>query len=111
VQLHGSRVLREQRLVHLKIGKQRLALFKVPLSGGGEPDVFAYQRNVLQCEICLRGFFADAAPYERTGSSAFRIARKVPIDRLPNGTYRLEVQVTDSAGTSTAWRAASFAVE
>ena len=53
----------------------------------------------------------DAAPYERPGSSVLRIARKVPIDQLPKGTYRLEVQVMDSTGRSTAWRAANFAVE
>jgi hypothetical protein len=32
-------------------------------------------------------------------------------DQLPKGTCRLEVQATDSAGRSTAWRTANFTVE
>jgi len=53
----------------------------------------------------------DAAPYERRGSSVIRIARKIALDQLPKGTYRLEVQATDSAGRRTGWREASFTVE
>ena len=39
------------------------------------------------------------------------MARKVPTDQLPKGAYRLEVQVTDSAGKSAPWRKADFEVE
>jgi hypothetical protein len=33
------------------------------------------------------------------------------ISKLPKGSYRLDVQATDSAGKSTPWRTASFTVE
>lgn len=53
----------------------------------------------------------DAVPYQQPRSSVLRVGRKVPIDQLPKGTYRIEAQATSSAGESTAWRAANFAVE
>lgn len=52
----------------------------------------------------------DALPYAQPGSSVLRVGRKIPIDQLPKGNYRLEVQAT-TAGRSTPWRAANFAVE
>ena len=52
----------------------------------------------------------DAASYKQAGSSVLRIGRKLPIDQLPTGDYRLEVQATGSKG-STAWRAADFEVK
>jgi len=53
----------------------------------------------------------DGAAYKQAGSSVLRIGRKVPIDQLPTGNYRLEVQVTTSTGRSTAWRGANFEVK
>jgi len=53
----------------------------------------------------------DAASYKQARSSVFRIGRKVPIDQLPKGNYRLEVQATTPTGGSTTWRAANFTVE
>lgn len=53
----------------------------------------------------------DGAAYKQAGSSVLRIGRKVPIDQLPTGNYRLEVQVTSSTGRSTAWRGANFEVK
>lgn len=54
----------------------------------------------------------DAASYkQQAGSAVLSIGRKVPIDQLPAGNYRLEVQATTPAGRSTAWRAANFTVE
>ena len=53
----------------------------------------------------------DAASYKQAGSSVLRIGRKIPIDQLPKGSYRLEMQATGSMGRSTAWRAANFTVE
>jgi hypothetical protein len=52
----------------------------------------------------------DAASYKQAGSSVLRIGRKLPIDQLPTGAYRLEVQAAGSKG-STAWRAATFEVK
>ena len=53
----------------------------------------------------------DAASYKQAGSSVLRIGRKIPIDRLPKGSYCLEMQAAGSMGRSTAWRAANFTVE
>jgi hypothetical protein len=53
----------------------------------------------------------DATSYKQTGSSVLRIGRKVPIERLPKGNYRLEVQATTPTGGSTTWRTANFSVE
>jgi len=53
----------------------------------------------------------DAASYKQAGSSVLRIGRKIPIDQLPKGSYRLEMQATGSMGRSTAWRTANFTVQ
>jgi len=53
----------------------------------------------------------SAAPWMQLGKTVIPISEEVAIDKMPAGTYRLEVQATDSAGKSTAWRAADFAVE
>ena len=53
----------------------------------------------------------DATPYQVEGSSVLRIARTVPIRQLPKGSYRLEVQATDSARAATPWRSAPFSIE
>ena len=52
----------------------------------------------------------DAAPYSQPGNVTIPIAREVPIAALPKGSYRLEVQASDSVGRSTPWRAASFTI-
>jgi len=100
---------------HFEKGEPLFAYFEVyePLLSQNSATVELHLRILDASTGKLNEGFApvDAAPYERAGSSVLRIARKVPIDQLPKGTYRLEVQVTDSAGRSTAWRAANFAVE
>ena len=52
----------------------------------------------------------DIAPYIEPGNSNIHVSRKIPLDKLPAGSYRLEVQAFDSAGESTVWRAAAFSV-
>jgi hypothetical protein len=53
----------------------------------------------------------SAAPYVKAGSPVIPIGRKTNISNLPKGSYRLDVQATDSAGKNTAWRSANFTVE
>jgi hypothetical protein len=53
----------------------------------------------------------SATPYVKAGSPVIPIGRKTNISNLPKGSYRLDVQATDSAGKSTAWRSANFTVE
>ncbi|HYM79704.1 MAG TPA: hypothetical protein VE377_27265 [Candidatus Dormibacteraeota bacterium] len=51
----------------------------------------------------------DVAPYIESGNSSIHISRKIPLDKLAPGAYRLEVQAVDSSG-STGWRSVDFAV-
>jgi hypothetical protein len=53
----------------------------------------------------------DATPYVKEGSPVIPIGRGIDIGKLPKGSYRLEIQATDSAGKSTPWRTTNFTVE
>jgi hypothetical protein len=53
----------------------------------------------------------DATPYLQSGSSSIHVARVIPTDKLPKGSYRLEVQATDSTGRRAVHRSASFIIE
>jgi hypothetical protein len=53
----------------------------------------------------------SATPYVRAGSPVIPVGRGMDISKLPKGSYRLDVQASDSTGKSTAWRTASFTVE
>jgi hypothetical protein len=53
----------------------------------------------------------SATPYIEDGSSIIPVGRGMEISKLPPGSYRLDVQATDSTGKSTAWRSANFTVE
>ena len=53
----------------------------------------------------------SAAGWMDPGKTTIPIAQQVAVEKLPKGSYRLEVQASDSSGRSTPWRAASFTVE
>jgi len=53
----------------------------------------------------------SAASWIQAGSPLIPIAEQIAVDKLPAGSYRLEVKASDSAGKSTVWRAADFTVE
>ena len=53
----------------------------------------------------------SAAPYMTAGSSIIPVGRGMDLSKLPIGSYRLDVQATDSTGKSAAWRSANFTVE
>lgn len=53
----------------------------------------------------------SAADRIQPGKSVIPIAEQIAVDKLPKGSYRLEVQATDSGGTRTVWRTANFTVE
>jgi len=67
--------------------------------------------NVQSGELKVDTSFRDAASWIQPGNSVIPISEQVAIDKLPKGSYRLEVQATDSAGATTSWRAANFTVE
>jgi hypothetical protein len=49
--------------------------------------------------------------YMKAGSQIIPVGLGMDISKLPIGSYRLDVQATDSTGKSTAWRSANFTVE
>ena len=53
----------------------------------------------------------SATPYMKAGSPVIPIGRRTNISNLPKGSYRLDVQATDSAGKTTPWRSVNFTVE
>ena len=53
----------------------------------------------------------SATPYMKPGSTVIPIGRRTNISNLPKGSYRLDVQATDSAGKTTPWRSVNFTVD
>jgi hypothetical protein len=53
----------------------------------------------------------NAAPYIQEGSPIIPIGRGINLKELTSGSYRLEVQASDSTGKHTAWRTADFSIE
>jgi hypothetical protein len=47
----------------------------------------------------------------QAGSSIIPVGRGMDISKLPIGSYRPDVQATDSTGKNTPWRSANFTVE
>jgi hypothetical protein len=76
--------------------KVQINLRIVGATGGAVPDM-------------LQPF--DAAAFRKASSPVIPITQKIPTKKLKKGSYRLEVQATDSVGRSTLWRSASFTIE
>ncbi|MGA8013292.1 MAG: hypothetical protein WB949_12760 [Candidatus Acidiferrales bacterium] len=53
----------------------------------------------------------DTAPYSKPGEPVIPVGGGVDIGGLASGSYRLELQATDSLGESTAWRSVAFRIE
>ncbi|MGA3176113.1 MAG: hypothetical protein ABSE19_02070 [Candidatus Acidiferrum sp.] len=84
-----------------------------PLAGRGSAKA-RFQMKVMDAktgELKTDAGVQDVDSGVGPGSFLIPVAREVAIDRLPKGTYCLEVQASDSAGNKTVWRAASFTVE
>ena len=97
-------------------GESLFAYFEVygpQLPESSAPPVSVHLRVLESSTDKLREDFApfDAAPYQRPRSSVLCVGRKIPIDQLQAGHYRLEAQATTPTGSSTIWRAASFTVK
>jgi hypothetical protein len=52
----------------------------------------------------------DATGFREPGSHVVPIWVDVPVESLPSGSYRVEIQARDAAGRSTIWREANFAL-
>jgi hypothetical protein len=53
----------------------------------------------------------SATPYLKAGSPSIPIGRGIDISKVPKGSYRLEVQATDSNGKRTDSRFVNFSVQ
>lgn len=53
----------------------------------------------------------SVADWIQATSSVIHVSQEVNLKELAKGSYRIEVQATDSAGRSTVWRTANFAVQ
>ena len=53
----------------------------------------------------------SAAQSVISGNVVIPIALKVDTDKLPSGSYKIEVQASDSAGRTTEWRMAKFEIQ
>ena len=67
--------------------------------------------NVRTGEVQSDSQPISATPYIKAGSAIIPVGRGLDISKLPKGSYRLDVQATDSTGKSTPWRSANFTVE
>jgi hypothetical protein len=61
----------------------------------------------LRIDTGLQSVTSEITP----GKTVIPIAEQIAVEKLPVGSYKLEVQASDSAGKSTIWRAANFSVE
>jgi hypothetical protein len=83
-----------------------------------EPDVtqgkISFRLKVIDLktnELKIDTGMRDAASWVQSGSAVIPVTQEIAIQKLPRGSYRLEVQASDSLGASTVWRAADFRVE
>jgi len=53
----------------------------------------------------------SAADWVVPGNAAIPIGLKLSTEKLPKGSYRLEIQTSDSAGRQTEWRQANFMIQ
>ncbi|MGA8874268.1 MAG: hypothetical protein WB555_01985, partial [Candidatus Korobacteraceae bacterium] len=53
----------------------------------------------------------SAADWVISGNAVIPIGLKLAIEELPKGSYRLEIQASDSAGRQTEWRQTNFTVQ
>ena len=85
-----------------------------PLLEGAESPKVQFQIKVTDAKTGELKSDTGLRPIEsgiQHGNPAIPLAEEIVIDKMPKGSYRLEVQASDSAGKSTPWRAASFTVE
>jgi len=85
-----------------------------PLLAGQFPATVQIQLRIVNLktgEVLSDSQPIDATPYVKPRSRVIPIGRGIDITKLPNGSYRLDIQASDSTGKSTAWRTANFTVE
>jgi hypothetical protein len=109
----GDTRFHKEGLVHK--ADRLMTYFEVyePLPAAGEAKV-QFQIRMIDAktgQVQLNSGSRSADPYARPGNPIIPIGWEIPIDKLANGAYRVEVQASDSTGKQTGWRTASFTVE
>jgi hypothetical protein len=99
-----------------KNGETLYTYFEVyePSLGGQSPATVQIQIRIVDLktgEVKSDSRPISAMPYLKEGSPVIPVGRGIDISKLPNGSYRLDVQASDSTGKSTAWRTTNFTVE
>ena len=85
-----------------------------PMLEGQSPAKVQIQMRIIDLrtsEVISDSQPISAVPYMQAGSSIIPVGCGMDISKLPIGSYRLDVQATDSTGKSTPWRSANFTVE
>lgn len=85
-----------------------------PLLGEQSPPTVQIQIRIVDLktgELRSDSQPIDASRYVKAGNPVIPIGRGIDISKLPKGSYRLDVQATDSAGQSAPWRSVTFTVE
>ena len=81
------------------------------LTGANPPKVgiqmVVIDRKTGEKKIDTGGAAADAKP----GNALVPVGLRLPVDKLPSGSYRLELKAVDSAGNTSQPRTADFEVE
>ena len=97
-------------------GEPLIAYFEVyepPLGKLRVPDIHV-QIKVVDAksgETRMNSQTVDVSSYVEADSSAIRVARQIPVENLPVGTYRLEVEAHGSTEKLTVRHTADFTVE
>jgi hypothetical protein len=101
---------------HIGKGEPLFAYFEVYEPVLGSAAATGVQTQVRLIDVTTGELKADtgwrsAVDWMQPGESVIPIADQIAVDKLPTGSYRLEVQATDSAGRNTAWRTANFTIQ
>jgi len=97
-------------------GEPLIAYFEIyePLRVGSAARTIQTELKITDTktgEVKLETSRRSAADWIQPGKSAIPVAERIALDKLPPGSYRLDVLATDSAGRSTLWRSTNFIVE
>lgn len=97
---------------HFQKGEQLMAYVEVysPQPGSTPPHEFLLEMKVTDTKTGELRIGTGPRPVEPSTKSGntVPVVWTMEIDKLPPSTYRLEAQVSDSAGNKTAWRTAFF---
>jgi hypothetical protein len=101
---------------HFRPSDQMTIYFEVyePLLAGTEPINVQFEMkitDIMTGDLKVSTGPRPEDPGMQPGNLVIPNVWDLAVDKLPAGTYRLEVQASDSAGNKTAWRATSFTVD